>query len=606
MNKLSAFKAYVDISALNDPNSLGPFGLYARWLFVLGLYVTALQGNKDKSAAEFKPLMDKSFSMIDQNVMRHYRLRDVYLNNSDPIKMVGLADELSKWFNNYIKNLPQIPRDEKELFQKAVYLLRYSKHGKMIPTAADTMEKFAKMLSVKLGVAFANAFRFNVDGGDDEDSGSKVFSGKETIEAIYNSIESIVKKLTGKKGTRLDPDKIKELKLKSGDEVRDLVHYDDERKRLRTLTNNSLYVILSNGNLPAEKVWKAMQSQGFRDVPFPTEKDGYTGYVGLDKQGKLALFTPGGKQIMGLVAPGSKVTMNKKYNEEEDNTFYFMFRAPNAVSDSRGYTTSFKDIKTEAKHAKTETNTDKVATWVKTWERDLMNKDPMRNVPAAVAMILYLTSARIGTSKDTQSLKGGAHTYGISTLRKQHVRIGSASIILDYVGKKGVHQKHVIKMDNRVNKRIGTILKGLLAGKKKDDLVFAFPRPLSRTGAIQEVNPAFFRNYLKSTGVTINPHALRHIRGTALAVELMNSQEWKPSPKAKSLAAKQREAEAWMKEKVLTQVANLLGHKATKNGVVVPLWSTSIKAYINPVVVKDWFRDKQLAVPKWVPQKLED
>lgn len=600
MTSLDKFKAYVEVGGINDPNSLSPFGLYARWLFILGLYATALQGNKDKSVAEFKPLMDKAFATLDQNVLRHYRLRDVYLDNNNPMKMVGYADELSKWFNNFIKNLPSIPADEKELFQKAIYLLRYSKHGKMIPTAADTMEKFSKLLSVKLGLAFANAFRFNVD---DE---TNAFEGKDTIEALYNNIETIVKKLTGKKGTRIDPEKVKELKLKSGDEVRDLIAYDDDRKRLRTLTTNSLYVILSNGNMPAEKVAKEMERQGFRDVPFPTEKDGYKGYVGLDKAGKLALFTPGGKQIMGLVAPGSKVTMNPKYNEEEDNTYYFLFRAPNAVSDSRGYTNSFKDIKTELKHTKTETNADKVGTWVKAWERDVFNKDPMRNVPAAVALILYLTSARIGTSKENQSLKGGAHTYGISTLRKQHVRIGSASIIFDYVGKKGVHQKHVLKMDTRVNKRLGTILKGLLAGKKKDDLVFSFKRPLSRTGTMQEVNPAFFRAYLKSTGVTINPHALRHIRGTALAVELMNSQEWKPSPKAKSLAAKQREAETWMKEKVLTQVANLLGHRATKNGVEVPLWSTSIKAYINPVVIKNWFRERQLSTPKWVPAKLED
>lgn len=594
----------IETSAL-DPHSLTPFGLYARWLFILGLYLKVQKLNNVEAMAEFKPLLDRAFAALNPTDLKMYQIREDWRTMArDGQVILSNYETINRFFNNYIKNATTIPMDEKGLFQKAIYLFKYNHltGGVGLPgSAVDAMDKLAKQLSVKLGTAFAKAFRLNAGGAG---SAGEV-EGKNTVEALYTRLEELVKKITGKKGVVIPSDTIKELKLKA-DQPIDLLRYNDVRKELATYTKNALYLILSNGNLQADKAMKEMEQQGFRDFPFPTSKEGYKGFVGLDKEGKLALFTPGGKLIVGLVAPKSKVTMNPKYNEEKDDTYYFLFRAPGAVGDTRGYTASFRDIKTTAKHAKTTANTDKVGQWVKAWERDLFNKDPMRNVPATVALLLYLTSARIGTSKENQSKKGGAHTYGISTLRKQHVRIGSASIILDYVGKKGVHQKHTLKLDDKVNRRIAVILKRLLEGKKKDDLVFSFPRPTSRTGAMQEVNPTFFRSYLKMTGVTINPHALRHIRGTALAVELMNANPWKPSVKAKTLVAKQREAELFLKDRVLKKVATLLGHKTMKNGVEQELWSTSVKSYIDPSVIVSWFKDKELAIPRWVPKKLEE
>jgi hypothetical protein len=434
----------------------------------------------------------------------------------------------------------------------------------------------------------------------------KEFGGKHQIDALYTELETVVRKLVGKKGTSIPTDKIKELKLKDGDAIQYLIRYQDIRKELKTLTTSALYAILHDSHMHVDKVAKEMYRMGFRDLPFVTSSDGYKGHIGVDRKGNISLYTDSGRLLMGNIAPGSKVTMNIKYNAEQDDSFYCMYKAPKAVAYSRIYSTSFKQAMNEIKHEKTTSNASNVSRWVKAWERDLINKDPMRHVPATVAMILYLTSARVGTSKDNRSLKGGAHTYGISTLRKQHVRISSASIIFNYVGKKGMHQKHVLKLNTKVNKRLATILKWLLDGKNKDDLVFSFPRPLSKAGTIQEVNPAFFRSYLKSTGVTINPHALRHIRGTELTMKLLGENEWKPTAKAKTLTAKQRDAEDFIKTKILTQVANLLGHKVTKDGKQVPQWRTSVTSYVNPAVLIEWFKERNLGVPKWVPTKLEE
>ena len=600
MNMIARLKRHIRLeTAAIGAGQLSEFGVFARFLFVLGV-VEYLKVHNKAGYEEAAPLIARSRKFVQEQAMKMYRIPDwAYkeYKNSDAV-LIRDIDSLNGIFNNYIKNVPAIPADEKEVFKQAVFMIRYIKQG-WPATRLDTIERYAKALSKNLGLIFAKYIRLKA-GTEGE------FSGKEHIDNLYTELQNIVKQLTGKSGMTISTDRQKELKLKNGPEVQALIRYTDIRKELRTLTNNALYAIISEKHIPADKAAKEMEKQGFRDYPFPTSKEGYTGNIGINKEGKIALFTEQGKEIVGAVAPGSKVKMNPAYDPEKDSSYYFLFRAPGAVSDTRAYTKAFKNVKTEAKHTKTTTNTENVDRWVKAWERDLLNKDPMRHVPATVAMLLYLTSARIGTSKENRSLKGGAHTYGISTLRKQHVRIGSASIILDYVGKKGMHQKHTLKLDTKVNKRIATILKGLLDGKKKDDLVFAFERPTSRTGAVQEVNPTFFRQYLKSTGVTINPHALRHIRGTALTEDLLNSTEWRPSAKARTLTSKQREAEAFIKEKILTKVAQLLGHKSMKNGVAIDAWRTSIQSYINPVVISNWFREQNLGVPKWVPRKLEE
>ncbi len=597
---LKLLKSFVEKANVDQP--LSPFGLYARWLFIYGLrHMFTLNGNKEGLDA-IEPLMAKAAGYVPEKQLGSmYKLYEVFrpsyydIDRSLPKNDAG---GVNSWFNSNIRDSSVIPAFEKEVFKNAVYLIKHGKHQNLI-SRKPVFGKQAMQLSKKLGSVYNQYVMLNK-------GTAKAFGGKEQIDSLYDRLEAVVKKLTGKKGTKIPTDKIKELKLKNGSDISSLIEYDDIRKELKTLTTSSLYAILHDTHMHVDKVAKEMYRIGFRDLPFVTSKDGYKGHIGVDRKGNISLYTESGKLLHGNISVGSKVVMNPKYDPEQDASYYCMFEAPNAVTKTRIYSAAFKQVKNEEKHIKTTSNAANVSRWVKAWERDLLNKDPMRHVPAAVAMILYLTSARVGTSKESRSLKGGAHTYGISTLRKQHVRISAASIILDYVGKKGMHQKHIMKLDNKVNKRIATILKWLLEGKRKDDLVFSFERPLSRTGAIQEVNPAFFRAYLKSTGVTINPHALRHIRGTELTIKLLGENEWKPAPKNKTLTAKQRDAEDFIKTKILTQVANLLGHKVTKDGKQVPQWRTSVQSYVNPAVLIEWFKERNLGLPKWIPQKLEE
>lgn len=594
-----ALNMEMELAALSRDTPLSPFGKMARWLFVAGLYLHLTNTGNEQGVTEITPLMDRAYNSIEQGIFKVYRVPSWLWEAKTAYHYLPTKyAEFNKWFLAHIRDHEDISLDEKDLFRKGIYLVKTAETKQIPSTARDSIGLISRVLSDKLGTLFINYFT-------KKKGTAAEFEGKKGVENIYLELEILVKTLTNKKGTYIPPKEIKELKLTSEDQVVALEKYKQARKRLKTFSDATLYTLLSSGPADVDKAEKEMRNHGFRDMPFVTKGDGYKGKIGLDGKGKLAYFTQGGRLLYGMIAPNSKVKMNPKYNEELDDSFYLSFRAPNAVADSRIYSTSFKNVKTEEKHTKTTTNAGNVAQWVKAWERDIFVKDPMRYVPAAVAMILYLTSARIGTSKENRSLKGGAHTYGISTLRRKHVKLTTASIIFDYIGKKGMKQRHVLKLNDKVNKRLGVILSRLVKDKSPDDLVFSFVRPTSRAGAIQEVNPTFFRQYLKSVGVTINPHALRHIRGTELARELLASSAWSPSTKAKTLAAKQKEAETFIKDKILTKVAQLLGHFTTKDGKQIEAWRTSIQSYINPVLISDWFKEKRLAVPKWCPTKLD-
>lgn len=573
--------------------------------FLLSLSLLAMANKKtlknvDATTTDLKKETDKLRSLVD----------------TSKLKMIGVDPELSRaisssapylqiankvhWLDKAIKNasnVVEIPRDDIDILKFSVNLIKdYFNNTAMSSSKMSLADKYTKMVSSGLAKAYAQEF---VTKGQD----TKEL--KRTIESASEELQDLVKSLTKKSGTVIPMDIQKNMKL-TPDGATQLIRYKALKEEIKRFKNNLLFSIVSESPEPVDTVAKELGKYGIKDdFGFPTSKQGFKGKVGIDKAGKITLFTTGGRQLQSNIATGSKVEMNPKYDETLDNGYYCRYRAPNAVGDVLLYTVSFKAIKVEEKHTKTKTHAGDIGKWVKTWERDVLLKDPMRHVPAAVALLLYLTAGRVGSSKENRSLLGKEQTYGISTLRKSHVRISKSSLILDYTGKKGMKQKHVLKLDTKINKRIAVIVERLLQGKKANDLVFSFERPSSKAGAIQEVNPSFFRKYLTASGCPVNPHALRHIRGTAIVEKLIEEKPWKPSAKAKTLTARQREAEAYMKEKILTEAGKLLGHFSTKNGVQEVQWRTAIQSYVRPDVVADWFKSNGLGRPKWIPMKLE-
>ena len=578
---------------------------FANYYLAVALYAMS-KGKKDLKNPEagspaLKKEMERFLALVEfrklYSLLRLDGDVERRANSGDFMKVVSIYPWIQSWVKNHLANVTAVPSEEKAMVRFAANLVKDAFEGvDWSSTKLATGEKYARKVSASLGNAFVDAFIKK------DRSKSEI---KDDIVAAYKELKSLVKSVMGTAGMVIPTDKQKELKL-SKDGAMEYMRYRDLKAKINKSRNALLFGMVSEEPMDVDKAAKELLSHGYESTPFPTKADGFKGKVGVDESGKITLYTTAGKQLTGNVAEGSKVTMNPKYDPELDNAYYCRFRAPNAVSDTQIYTTTLKAANVEEKHTKTKTYAGDIGKWVKTWERDVILKDPMRHVPAAVALILYLTAARIGTSKENQSLTGKEQTYGISTLRKEHVRVSASSIILDYRGKKGMQQKHVIKLDNKIAKRLAVILKGLLEGKRKGDLVFSFPRPNSRTGAIQEVNPAFFRKYLKASGCPVNPHALRHIRGTNLAEQLIAERPWKPSAKARTLSQRQKEAEEFVKTKILTEVGRILGHFSTKNGKQELQWRTSIQSYVRPEPIIQWFKNHDLETPKWVPKKMED
>ena len=80
----------------------------------------------------------------------------------------------------------------------------------------------------------------------------------------------------------------------------------------------------------------------------------------------------------------------------------------------------------------------------------------------AVAIIdeVYI---RVGNEESVTNLKH----YGLTTLLKKHISFSGNNATLKYVGKSGVNHNKIIK-----NKKVVSLLKKIVSGKKPNDRVF--------------------------------------------------------------------------------------------------------------------------------------
>ena len=178
----------------------------------------------------------------------------------------------------------------------------------------------------------------------------------------------------------------------------------------------------------------------------------------------------------------------------------------------------------------------------------------------------------------------------MSTLLLKQLKALPNGFEFNYVGKKGTHQHHVIIGTTPSNKRVIANIKNFIKGKKPTDLVFT-DRGRKLTGA--SVN-----GYLKSIGVPsgITIHKFRHLAGTKLALSLLAK-----APFKKADAPTQTAVEKWLKEEMKI-VGEQLHHRIGSGDNQKVTGMTAISAYISPQILKGFFNDLGLRVPKWVPK----
>lgn len=405
---------------------------------------------------------------------------------------------------------------------------------------------------------------------DDEEGGDVGVGDKATETAMIK----IVAQVTSRKG---DP-------VLTLNEMRDfretkpklMEQYSELRKKFVTNYKRALFKFVRTSGKPYVDVKvarKYLDALGCNYIP--------QGFVGnIDEQG--ALYTAAGKKLAGMLI--GEVVMNPKYDAAKDNTYVCSLKANRA---QRLRTVDFNVGNKSQRFDKLSVfmeNVDKVRT---KWVKDLDNLDTKIQTIAAIVEAIYQTQARIGgdsTNKDNEE------RYGMSTLLVKQLKPIQGGFEFNYVGKKGTEQHHILKGNTTSNRKVISIIKNLIKNKRPDDVVF--------TNRGKPLGASAVNAYLKTIGVPagITIHKFRHLAGTKLALAIL-----KKSPFKKSEQPTQTSVEKWIKEE-MKQVGEMLHHRTGSGDNQKVTGMTAINAYISPHVLKQFFDDLGLRVPKWVPK----
>lgn len=582
----------------NAASPIGKLGVYLMYFSLLA-YVT----DKSKGKVDTKPIVAALTSAFERLPIAQLRgkgcPREILLKST---KVEYLRDHLGKLreYNRDARQDVSAPKPERDLLTLAI---RAGKQD-VSESTIKSLEKVAWIINADLG---SKVLELMHPGSKDTGKGDNIGVSRDgkAITDVYTSIKALVKQMGGT-GLTLSAS-LATVARKSVKLQPVYKEYNRVRRSAKEAFDISLRsFITANQGKPVDVsvAEKAMVKRGFELLFMPTASMGFDGKIGIHN-GAIALYTKGGTFIAGNIPPGSKVRMNPKYNEEEDNTYIMTVTAPEAVTKgNRIYSGKHKNVSVETKFKKAESLSKIIPRLLQTWYRDSKDKEPKRRMHSTAALILYLTGARVGSNAKGMSSKKGVAGFGILNLRASHVKVTSVNILIQYPGKKGMPQKHIIPLKDSVRKQLGRNVKDLIDGKHKDDMLFTLP---SITGKAEVgINFASFSTYLKSNGFTQGAHKMRHVRGSELTEKLLEKYAFKMSKTATTLAKRQAEADKYMKETILSKVADLLGHKsALATGGFKAAWRTSITSYVNPQLVLDWYAERKLDTPNWVPKKFD-
>lgn len=412
----------------------------------------------------------------------------------------------------------------------------------------------------------------------------------ESQEPYVKAIKPVVKKLTGKEGTKIPLELLKEIREKAPEAL--YKRYLDLRKTINSIYKNELLNLVRDNNgkpIDVDKARKALEKKKMiHNLP-----QGFEGLIGEDGQ----LYTKEGKRIDGV--PQYPVRMNPNYDPKSDNGNVFTVILP--TTDAAGknnvqhfYTTEYRRNKTSQKFETVNVLIKNKDKYRKHWLQDMRSKNDDVRIPSTIVELSFLTCARIGTPGN--ATKGG-RTQGLTTLDAGNVKKRSSSRVLDYIGKDGVHQRHVIAPITTENRLIVNLLDELVEGKQRKDLLF------EKDG--KRYTAAVVRQYFKRvTGLDVGMHKIRTLRGTVLAQDILENLSQKLSSKKElNQTLVDREFKA-----AITKVGELLGHVRGVGSDQKVTWATASQSYIDPEVQQAFyarFADKGVRLPSFLRKKLK-
>lgn len=468
--------------------------------------------------------------------------------------LVKLADAMNKNKRALERNTT-ISKEELGLFKS---FISYFKRGS--ETALKNIDRRVSMLKdPMLNAAF---HKTSLNSGE---------VSKSSQTEIKSKLEKLVRKLTSKASTVITVEDAEKVRAKYPEEYK---QYLALRREYNQVFKDFIkqYVRASGKTyVDYKKLITALNKEGIQHN-LPSGFDGF-----IDDQ--LNYYTTQGILIKGR--PSGTVIMNPTYNDKKDDSYVFTSATP--MGQAYFYTTKFKEEKTAKKFTHVSNLEKNINIIQKKWLTDLKTGSEKTKMKAAQIQLMYMFGARSGS---------GQQATGITTLKNKHVKINGNQAVITYVGKKGANQKHIIKGDNPVNKRLIKLLTEKKEQGSPNDDLWTY-NSTTQKGVIKTLPVSSTGKYLKTISGEPNAklHHMRHLLGTKVALDVLKS-----SPFTKTTAV-QSKVEAWYKDamkKVGEVLVHSVGDKVTS--------TTAIQNYIDPKVQADFFTNLGLRVPAWIPR----
>lgn len=415
-------------------------------------------------------------------------------------------------------------------------------------------------------------------------------------------LRKLVKKLTGKDSLVIPMEDRDAIRKKFPD---DWKQYNLLNRQINDVAKTEIrnFVRDNGGTVDIKDAHKHLKTQGILNkLP--------KGFVGkMDENGFL--MTPEGVYIKAAggsnlsassIDTTSKVELNPNYDPQKDleegrNGNWYM-KVVLTTKNAKGvnniqyyYTETKAKLNKEHKFGVVQKLLKREDRMVRTWRKDLMGRNPEKSILGAICEVVYDTCARVG-GKDNENKHG--QTFGITTLTVGNVKRQGDKLILDYIGKDSVHQRHVLSPVNLQIKRVIQVIERLCKGKTKKDLLWEYKGV--------EYNATKLRPYFSTiAGVPgATPHKIRHLRGTRLATQVLAELTLALDKSRKPIS--QSTIEKAFKDAILN-VGSMLGHVKGVGTTQTTVWSTAAKNYIDPSVMYeffDHFKSKGIRQPKFL------
>lgn len=402
---------------------------------------------------------------------------------------------------------------------------------------------------------------------------------------LVAELKRVVKKMTGKLALNVPLEDQATLREKKPDLWSE---YLSIRRSLNVISKQELrdYVRDQGGVANIDDARRFLDSKG---VPHRLPR-GFHGKVNEDG----ALLTQDGAQLktgtggdVNNIDPAAKIVMNPDYDPKKDTAAgrngNWVFKAVLPTKNAAGknneyyYYTGNKHLLNRAhKFDVVDKLIAKETAMVRTWRRDLMGKDFDKKVMAAQCELVYETCARVG-GKDNANRAGA--TFGLTTLLVGNVKRRGNSLILDYLGKDSVQQRHVLKPETPAMRKVIELLELLCEGKTRKDELWEYEGTTYSAVKLR----TYFRQV---SGVPdASPHKLRHLRGTRLARTELDAAVEKLSGKR---GLNQKMVDDSFKA-ALTNVGRILGHVKGVGVEQKTVWTTAAKNYVAPIVMEEFY-----------------